>query len=90
MSNTRKIVVLNKIDSPRIEQAIFILRDEAEVRENDAVAEAQKIVDSYLMSLSEKPSSPPPKKSRSAFFFAMAVYTCATVILTAYIMALAG
>ena len=28
-NNTRKIVVLNNIDSPRIEQAIFILKEDA-------------------------------------------------------------
>lgn len=85
-NNTRKIVVLNKIDSPRIEQAIFILRDEADVCERDAVAEAQKIVNEYLKSLSAPPPPPPPKKTRSKFFFGMAVYTFATVALTAYIM----
>lgn len=90
MSNsTRKIVVLNKIDSPRIEQAIFILRDEAPTSESDAVAEAQKIVDNYLRSLSAPPSSPPKKKFRSKFFLGMAIYTFATVFLTAYVMMLA-
>lgn len=87
-NNTRKIVVLSKIDSPRIEQAIFILRDEATTSETDAVAEAQRIVDNYLQSLS-LPPSPPLKKGRSKFFFGMAVYTFATVFLTAYIMMLA-
>lgn len=87
-NNTRKIVVLSKIDSPRIEQAIFILRDEAVVSERDAVAEAQKIVNEYLSTLSAPPPLPPPKKIRSKFFFAMTIYTFATVALTAYIMAL--
>ncbi len=89
-NNTRKIVVLSKIDSPRIEQAIFILRDETAVSERDAITEAQKIVDDYLRSLSAPPPSPPPKKMRSTFFFGMAVYTFATVVLTAYIMAMIG
>ncbi len=89
-NNTRKIVVLNKIDSPRIEQAIFILRDEAQISESDAVTEAQRIVDNYLQSLSAPPPPPKPKKFRSGFFFGMAVYTFATVVLTAYIMMLVG
>ena len=86
-NNTRKIVVLSKIDSPRIEQAIFILRDEAEISENDAVCEAQKIVDNYLKSLSA-PSAPPPKKIKSKFLFGMTVYTFAMVFLTAYVITL--
>ncbi len=86
-NNTRKIVVLNKIDSPRIEQAIFILRDESPISETDAVTEAQRIVENYIQSLSAPPS-PPRKKSRSKFMFGMAVYTFATAFLTAYIMIL--
>ncbi|MBQ3022529.1 MAG: hypothetical protein IJD91_04325 [Clostridia bacterium] len=89
-NNTRKIVVLSKIDSPRIEQAIFILRDEADASEIDAVTEAQKIVDNYLRSLSSPPPSPSPKKIKSTFLFGMAVYTFAMVTLTAYIMAMIG
>ena len=46
-NNTRKIVVLNNLNSPRIEQAIFILRDEVVTNESDAVIEAQKIVDMF-------------------------------------------
>ncbi len=48
VNNTRKIVVLNNLKSQRIEQAIFILRDEKSFSEADAVIEAEKIVDSYL------------------------------------------
>ncbi|MBR1969727.1 MAG: hypothetical protein IKA17_05175 [Clostridia bacterium] len=48
MNNTRKIVVLNNLKSQRIEQAIFILRDEKDYSEADAVIEAERIVDSYL------------------------------------------
>ena len=47
-NNTRKIVVLNNLKSPRIEQAIFILRDENVTNEADAVSEAQRIVEAYL------------------------------------------
>ena len=41
---------LNKhnLKSQRIEQAIFILRDEKDYSEADAVIEAERIVDSYL------------------------------------------
>ncbi|MEE0868035.1 MAG: hypothetical protein UIL37_07020 [Clostridia bacterium] len=53
-NNTRKIVVLNDIKSPRIEQAIFILRDEEDFSESDAVSEAERIVSLYLENL-QKP-----------------------------------
>lgn len=53
-NNTRKIVVLNDIKSPRIEQAIFILRDEEVFSESDAVSEAERIVSLYLDNL-QKP-----------------------------------
>ena len=67
-NNTRKIVVLNKLNSPRIEQAIFILRDEVNISESDALSEAQKIVDSYIKSLSEKSQKKPDRKPRYGFF----------------------
>ncbi len=47
-NNTRKIVVLDNIDSSNIEQAIFILRDSPLPCSTDAVAEAQRIVRLYL------------------------------------------
>lgn len=47
-NNTRKIVVLDNIDSSNIEQAIFILRDSPLPCSTDAVAEAQRIVKLYL------------------------------------------
>ena len=84
-NNTRKIVVLNNLNSPRIEQAIFILREEADISECDAVAEAQKIVNDYLNSLSA-PLKKPRKKIAPTFFLGMAIYTFAAVALTAYIM----
>ena len=53
-NNTRKIVVLNNLKSQRIEQAIFILRDESNSSEADAVSEAERIVDAYLSDM-QKP-----------------------------------
>lgn len=86
-NNTRKIVVLNKLDSPNIEQAIFILREEGAVNPCDAVSEAQKIVDAYVKSLS-KPTAKPESKRRfsSAFLIGMTLYTFTTAILTAYLL----
>lgn len=86
-NNTRKIVVLSKLNSPRIEQAIFILRDEVNVSESDAVSEAQRIVDNYLKSLSDSSPAKPPKKNGYGFLIGMTLYTFATVVITAYLLA---
>ena len=86
-NNTRKIVVLSKLNSPRIEQAIFILRDEVNISESDALSEAQKIVDSYVKSLSERAQQKSVKKPRYGFLIGMTLYTFATAMLTAYLLA---
>lgn len=87
-NNTRKIVVLNNLNSPRIEQAIFILRDEVVTNESDAVIEAQKIVDMYVKSLEAPSIQGQKKKSRAGFFIGVTLYTFMTAILTAYLMAI--
>ena len=88
-NNTRKIVVLNDLDSPRIEQAIFILREKAVTSEKDAVSEAQKIVDIYAKSLEVRPPEPEEKKKpRFGFFLGMMLYTFMTAVLTAYLVAM--
>ena len=49
MENTtsRNSIILRNISSPYIEQAIFILKKEAEF-EDDIVTEAQKIVNNFI------------------------------------------
>jgi len=89
-NNTRKIVVLDNINSSRIEQAIFILRDTSQICESDAVTEAQRIVNTYLNSLSQPLLQTKKKKRLSArFFIAMTLYTFSTIIITAYLLTLA-
>ena len=80
-NTTRKIVVLKSLNSPQIEQAIFILRDEVESHECDVVTEAQRIVNMYINSL-ENPPSEKKKKPRAGFFIGMALYTFMTVAAT--------
>ena len=63
-NNTRKIVVLNNIKSPKIEQAIFILRDDTDCTESDAVSEAEKIVRMYLDDLQKPIMTYANKKSK--------------------------
>ena len=75
-NNTRKIVVLNNLKSQRIEQAIFILRDENVTNEADAVSEAQRIVEAYLAEtrrpLMEK-NTKNKKKGKGLFFLCGAI-----------------
>jgi hypothetical protein len=86
-NNTRKIVVLDNINSRRIEQAIFILRDSESICESDAVSEAHRIINTYLES-----SVPPSLRAKqranrkAKLFVAMTLYTLSTVSLTAYLM----
>ena len=87
-NNTRKIVVLDKLDSSRIEQAIFILRDTENISPSDAVTEAQRIVDEYLRSISRNASHTPKKnKTSTKFIIGMILYTFTTVVLTTYLLA---
>ena len=65
-NNTRKIVVLNDIKSPKIEQAIFILRDDTDSNIADAVSEAEKIVSMYLGEVREPCAILPDKKPKKA------------------------
>ena len=82
-NNTRKIVVLDTVNSSRIEQAIFILRDIKEFNESAAVTEAERIVNSYLSNLSDPLlHSEKQKKPKMRFFIAMALYTLSTVLIT--------
>lgn len=88
INNTKKIVVLDRLNSPSIEQAIFILRDENRPSESDAVTEAQRIINSYLTTMPETFNPIKKKKTFNAkFFFAMVAYTMATVLLTVMINA---
>ena len=89
-NNTRRIVVLDKLNSARIEQAIFILRDtDEEICESDAVLEAQRIVNNYMSAMSGEKSLIHGKKSRGKFIFGMSLYTLMTIMLTTFIMNMA-
>lgn len=86
-NNTRKIVVLDKLNSSSIEQAIFILRDNADPIPTDALSEAQRIVDSYIKTLSHQGKRAEKKKCSPRFLIGITLYTFSTVILTAYLLA---
>lgn len=82
-NNTKKIVVLDRLNSARIEQAIFILRDANDITESDAVSEAERIVKNFLTSGHNAfPSETKKKKLDPKFLFAMFAYTLATVLAT--------
>ncbi len=86
-NNTRKIVVLDGLKSTRIEQAIFILRDEQTISESDAVTEAERIVSTYLETLSQPVCKSNKKKFPPGFLFGAIAYTITTMVLTAYFIA---
>lgn len=50
----RRVIVLKNLNSPEIEQALFILKDGHGASES-AVTEAERIIEEYIF-----PSSPPP------------------------------
>ena len=86
-NNTRKIVVLDRLNSARIEQAIFILRDESGIIESDAVSEAERIVGKYLESLSEPIACRKKSKLKPKFMLGLLAYTASTVMITMMILA---
>ncbi|MGN1098084.1 MAG: hypothetical protein ACI4SS_04220 [Clostridia bacterium] len=57
-SRERKVIVLKNLNSPEIEQALFILKDDSDGGTN-AVFEAERIIEEYIF-----PSSPPPPSRR--------------------------
>ena len=85
-NNTKKIVVLDRLNSARIEQAIFILRDE-NGSESDAVSEAERIVNNYLDSISEPIACNKKKKFQPKHFFALLAYTALTIVVTMMVIA---
>ncbi len=47
MFGEKKVIILNKVDSPAISQAIFILKDNVSA-EFSAVEEAERVVKEYM------------------------------------------
>ena len=87
VNNTRKIVVLDRLNSASIEQAIFILRDENRISESDAVAEAERIINSYLTTSPEVFNQKKKKKILNPkIFLALLAHTFTTVIITTMIL----
>ena len=81
-NSTRRIVFLNNLNSPQIEQAIFILRDNVDFSRMDAVTEAQKIVNAYLTEIERPLLLKNKKTNRGKFFFsAVAVSVVAVTVL---------
>lgn len=66
---SKKVFVVKNFKSPYIEEAIFILREDApsEAALPDAVSEAERIVTGYLAGLD---CPKPPKKKRRGRIFA--------------------
>lgn len=88
-NNTKKIVIFNELKSPRIEQAIFILRDtgcpdeSAELcADTDAVSEAERLIDAYLSSLNS-PLCSEKKRHRLRTAANIFIFSACTLILAA-------
>ncbi|MGM9552185.1 MAG: hypothetical protein ACI3XA_08020 [Clostridia bacterium] len=58
MNNTKKVIILENLDSSLIAQAIFILKDEM-VNEFSALEEAERIVREYTFFKAKKHSKIP-------------------------------
>jgi len=82
-NSTRRIIFLNDLNSPRIEQAIFILRDNADLSQADAVTEAQKIVNSYFEELHAPVFLKRKEKKWGKIYFSAAFLTIAAAVILA-------
>jgi len=47
-STTHRVVILNKVESDLISQAILILKNSEEVLDSSVIIEAEKIVEKYM------------------------------------------
>ncbi len=70
MDTAKRIIILNRLNSPLIAQAIFILKDDT-VNEFSAVAEAERIVEDFMAN--------PPSAGRRKYLLP-ALFTALTVL----------
>lgn len=76
---SKKVFVVKKFKSPYIEEAIFILKEDApsDTATKDAVEEAERLVTGYLAGLS---CPLPPKKKRRLLVPFLLGLICATAM----------
>lgn len=74
-SRERRVIVLKNLNSPQIEQALFILKDGREESES-AVYEAERIIEEYIF-----PSQPPPRRRKPNLDFLPFAVTAALAVL---------
>lgn len=53
----KKVIILDKLSSPFVAQAIIILKDGTDVAEDSIIREAEKIVEGYFPQKKKTPSS---------------------------------
>lgn len=77
MDAAKRVIILTKLNSPLISQAIFILKDE-DINEFSAVAEAERIVEDFMLN--------PPKQKRklSVIPVLLTALSALGIILTLY------
>ena len=77
---SRKVFVMNNINSRYIEQAIFILKEKEDTKMNKAViSEAEKIVERYLAGTPEDKKSAAKSGTRFLFLIIPAIVFAAFV-----------
>ncbi len=78
----KKVIILDKLSSPFVAQAIIILKEGAEAEEESIIKEAEKIVEGYFPRIRKNPS---PKKHR---FLSEGIFLLSGIILTVILMRL--
>ena len=77
MSGSKRVIILDKVNSPAIAQAIFILKDDTSA-EFSAVEEAERIVNEYLSGFcfTKRRTRFPLIITLAALFFAVICVIC--------------
>lgn len=77
MKETKKVIILEHINSPVISQAIFILRD-GDIKEFSALSEAERIVSEYIEKKTKR------AKGRNYFYLSVAIMMVIATFLCLY------
>lgn len=77
---TKKVVILNNFVSPYVSEAIIILKDYDPRLDTKAIADAEKIVSSYIEKLDTKKTKPKRHKKKRWLKIAAAFLLIAAVI----------
>lgn len=85
--NSHKVVILNKLSSPYISEAILILKDNDCVTQSKAVEEAERIVLSYIERTSKNGQ---PVKAVRSHSWKITIFSCICAALVAFLCSFAA